>query len=173
MLSLPYHMSDRTAVAEGGLERAPSRQIRQGVSVSCSNAPQDVRYVRSGRPPRPVGRVDFTFMYAAHDAFTRDLRRLADAVEGGRTAEAAVRAGWATFKNQLHFHHTAEDNWLWPALREKVTRPDEISVLDAMEAEHLLIDPLLFLGDARTTGDDLYGLPDRVGAFAPTLPPHI
>jgi hemerythrin-like domain-containing protein len=112
-------------------------------------------------------------MYAAHDAFTRDLRRLADAVEAGRTAEAAVRAGWATFKNQLIFHHTAEDNWLWPALREKVTRPDEISVLDAMEAEHLLIDPLLFLVDARITGDNLDGLADGVGALAGTLTAHM
>jgi hemerythrin-like domain-containing protein len=141
--------------------------------MSSSNTPQDVRYVQSGRSPRPAGRVDFTFMYAAHDAFTRDLGRLADAVDAGRTAEAAVRAGWATFKNQLHFHHTAEDNWLWPALRQKVTRPDEISVLDAMEAEHLLIDPLLFLVDARITGDDLDGLADGVGALASTLTAHM
>jgi hypothetical protein len=48
------------------------------------------------------GKVDFTFMYAAHDAFHRDLRRLAGAVEAARTAEPAVRAGWATLKNQLH-----------------------------------------------------------------------
>jgi len=123
---------------------------------------------------RPLqGKVDFTLMYAAHDAFHRDLRCLTAAVEAGQTADPAVRAGWATFKNQLHFHHTAEDNWLWPALRQKVTRPDEISVLDAMEAEHLLIDPLLFLVDARITGRDLDGLADGVGALATTLTAHM
>jgi hypothetical protein len=94
-----------------------------------------------GRHPRPAGKVDFTFMYAAHDAFNRDLRRLAAAAGSDRTADPAVRIGWATFKNQLHIHHTAEDKWLWPALRDKVTRPDEVSVLDAMEAEHLRSSP--------------------------------
>src|SRR6266567_4470638 len=75
------------------------------------------------RRRRPLqGKVDFTFMYAAHDAFNRDLWRLAVATEAGRTADAAVRTGWATFKNQLHIHHTAEDAWLWPALRKKGRR---------------------------------------------------
>src|SRR3984885_8106688 len=65
--------------------------------------------------PAP-GRVDFTVMYAAHDAFDRDLSRLTEAVRSGRTADPAVRAGWATFKNQLHLHHTAEDIPRWPPL---------------------------------------------------------
>ncbi len=60
------------------------------------------QHIPPGRPPRPAGKVDFTFMYAAHDAFSRDLRRPAAAVEAGRAAEPAVRAGWATFKHQLH-----------------------------------------------------------------------
>ena len=47
--------------------------------------------IPSGRHPRPAGKVDFTFMYAAHDAFSRDLRRLAAAAEAGRTADPAVR----------------------------------------------------------------------------------
>ena len=51
------------------------------------------------RRRRPLqGQVDFTFMYAAHDAFHRHLRRLASAVEAARTAEPAVRAGWAAFR---------------------------------------------------------------------------
>src|SRR6266568_2824813 len=111
------------------------------------------------RRRRPLqGKVDFTFMYAAHDAFHRDLRRLAAAAEAGRTADPAVRAGWATFKNQLHIHHTAEDVWLWPALREKVTRPGEVSVLDAMEAEHARIDPLVSRVDASLAATGLEGL---------------
>jgi hypothetical protein len=97
--------------------------------------------------PAP-GRVDFTVMYAAHDAFDRDLSRLTEAVRSARTADPAVRAGWATFKNQLHLHHTAEDIALWPALRRQVTEPAQIAVLDAMEAEHARIDPLLARVDA-------------------------
>jgi hypothetical protein len=49
------------------------------------------------RRRRPLqGTVDFTLMYAVHDAFHRDLRRLTAAVEAGQTADPAVRAGWAT-----------------------------------------------------------------------------
>ncbi len=126
------------------------------------------------RRRRPLqGKVDFTFMYAAHDAFNRDLWRLAVATEAGRTADAAVRAGWATFKNQLHIHHTAEDVWLWPALREKVTRPDEVSVLDAMEAEHARIDPLVSRVDASLAATGLAGLAENIGALTAALGSHM
>jgi len=78
-----------------------------------------------------------------------------------------VRAGWATFKNQLHVHHTAEDTLLWPPLRQKVTRPDETAVLDAMEAEHARIDPLLSQVDASLAASG------PVGALAQTLAAHM
>jgi iron-sulfur cluster repair protein YtfE (RIC family) len=117
---------------------------------------------------RPLqGKVDFTLMYAVHDAFHRDLRCLTAAVEAARTADPAVRAGWATFKNQLHVHHTAEDTSLWPPLRQKVTRPDETAVLDAMEAEHARIDPLLSQVDASLAASG------PVGALAQTLAAHM
>jgi Hemerythrin HHE cation binding domain len=147
--------------------------------MSSSSTGQYGTHVQvSGRPrppgtPRPAGRVDFTFMYAAHDAFNRDLRRLALAIEAGRTAEPTVRAGWATFKNQLHVHHTAEDRLLWPALRDKVTRPEETSVLDAMEAEHLCIDPLLARVDAGIAAGDLAAPAEAVKALTGTLTAHM
>lgn len=125
------------------------------------------------RRPRPAGEVDFTFMYAAHDAFHRDLRRLVAAVDAGHSADPAVRTGWATFKNQLHLHHTAEDRWLWPAVRAKVTRPDEMSVLDAMEAEHLHLDPLLSQVDAALVASDLAGLAEGASALATALTAHM
>ncbi len=126
------------------------------------------------RRRRPLqGKVDFTFMYAAHDAFNRDLRRLAVAAEAGRTADAAVRAGWATFKNQLHIHHTAEDAWLWPALRKKVTAPGEVSVLDAMEAEHARIDPLVSRVDASLAATGLAGLAENISALTAALGSHM
>ena len=119
------------------------------------------------------GKVDFTLMYAVHDAFDRDLRCLTAAVEAGRTADPAVRAGWATFKHQLHVHHTAEDTSLWPPLRQKATRPDETAVLDAMEAEHARIDPLLSQVDASLAAPGHAGLPSDAGALAQTLAAHM
>src|SRR5579862_8603582 len=98
-----------------------------------------------------TGDADLTIMIAAHDAFRRDLTRLA------RTASAApdparresVQAGWELFKRQLHLHHTAEDEIIWPKLRPRLAHsPAALSVLDAMEAEHELIDPLLAGVDA-------------------------
>jgi iron-sulfur cluster repair protein YtfE (RIC family) len=112
-------------------------------------------------------------MYAAHDAFHRDLRRLAGAVEAARTAEPAVRAGWATLKNQLHVHHTAEDEFLWPALRAKVTQPGDVAVLDAMEAEHARIDPLLSRVDASLAATDGAALVENTGALARVLAAHM
>jgi iron-sulfur cluster repair protein YtfE (RIC family) len=123
---------------------------------------------------RPLqGKVDFTLMYAVHDAFHRDLRYLTAAVEAGQTADAAVRAGWATFKNQLHVHHTAEDTSLWPPLRQKVTRPGETAVLDAMEAEHARIDPLLAQVDTSLAAPGHPGLADNAAALAQTLADHM
>jgi iron-sulfur cluster repair protein YtfE (RIC family) len=123
---------------------------------------------------RPAqGTVDFTFMYAAHDAFHRDLRRLAAAVETGQTADPAVRAGWATFKNQLHVHHTAEDRWLWPPLRGRLTLPDETDVLNAMEAEHARIDPLLARVDASLAATGLAGLAENASALTGALAAHM
>jgi iron-sulfur cluster repair protein YtfE (RIC family) len=123
---------------------------------------------------RPLqGKVDFTLMYAVHDAFHRDLRYLATAVEADQTADPAVRAGWATFKNQLHVHHTAEDTSLWPPLRQKVTRPGETAVLDAMEAEHARIDPLLAQVDTSLAAPGHPGLADNAAALAQTLADHM
>ena len=118
--------------------------------------------------PAP-GRVDFTVMYAAHDAFDRDLSRLTEAVRSARTADPAVRAGWATFKNQLHLHHTAEDIALWPALRRQVTEPAQIAVLDAMEAEHARIDPLLAQVDAALAAGHNAGAGQQATASAAEL----
>jgi hypothetical protein len=89
------------------------------------------------------GKVDFTLMSVAHRAFERDLQRLATAVADRRASDLAVWAGWDTFRNQLHIHHHAEDRSLWPALGRKTTCPDDVAVVDLMEAEHASIDRLL------------------------------
>src|SRR5512138_3801328 len=91
-----------------------------------------------------TAKIDFTMMYASHDAFRRDLRRMAAAAREGRAGRQAVRTGWETFKHQLHVHHTSEDAALWPIVRAKVAQhPDDLDLLDEMEDEHAQIEPLL------------------------------
>jgi len=91
--------------------------------------------------------IDFTMMYVTHNAFRRDLDRLAAAAADPAGA-ARIRAGWENFKNQLHLHHSVEDSHLWPRLQRAVTEPGDLALLEQMEAEHALIDPLLSAVDA-------------------------
>ncbi|GIL31881.1 hemerythrin domain-containing protein [Actinocatenispora comari] len=91
--------------------------------------------------------LDMTAMYAMHDALRRDMTHLARfAGQAGDEPRRvlATAVGWDLFKTSLHIHHTAEDDALWPAMRQRlVDRPDELALLDAMEAEHAAIDPIL------------------------------
>jgi hypothetical protein len=100
-----------------------------------------------------TGGADLTVMLAAHDAFRRDLTRLARAAATANLSDPArrqsVAAGWELLKRQLHLHHTAEDQIIWPVLRPRLAHSKHaLSVLDAMEEEHSRIDPLLAAVDA-------------------------
>ena len=101
--------------------------------------------------------VDMTVMHALHDAFRRDLdtlTRAAVAYDDDPRAQERVRVGWAVLAEQLHHHHTVEDEQLWPLVRRSWRRsPDALDVLDAMEDEHELVDPALAaVGDAVRDG---------------------
>jgi iron-sulfur cluster repair protein YtfE (RIC family) len=91
-----------------------------------------------------------------------------------------VRAGWETFKRQLHLHHTAEDTIVWPALRQRLSGSDGAqSVLDAMEAEHQQIDPLLSaMDDAFARAEegrrgDARAISDVTDALTASLTSHL
>jgi hypothetical protein len=106
-----------------------------------------------------TGDADLTIMLAAHDAFRRDLARLARAAASADLSDPArrqsVAAGWELFKRELQIHHTAEDELIWPALRPRLVHSEHAqSVLDAMEEEHERIDPLLAAVDAAFTQRD-------------------
>lgn len=119
-------------------------------------------------------KIDFTMMYASHDAFRRDLRRMAAAARDGRAGSQAVRAGWETFKQQLHVHHTAEDAALWPIVRVKVAQhPDALDLLDEMEDEHAQIDPLLASVDSAVDAGDAARLSHAVAKLAEALDAHL
>jgi iron-sulfur cluster repair protein YtfE (RIC family) len=131
-----------------------------------------------------TGDADLTVMVAAHDAFRRDLGKLATAASQARTwspdRQAAVRAGWEVFQRQLHVHHRGEDAVVWPLLRGRLAgSASAVSVLDAMQAEHELIDPLLaavdrafgFVGDP--AGEFAADAADAVAELATQLSHHL
>jgi hypothetical protein len=125
-----------------------------------------------------TGDADLTIMVAAHDAFRRDLVRLARAAAFADLPDparrAAVQAGWETFKRQLHLHHTAEDAIIWPTLRTRLTRSVHgLSVLDAMEAEHSLVDPLLAAVDEAFAHPDDGRIGDTADALTSVLLQHL
>jgi iron-sulfur cluster repair protein YtfE (RIC family) len=124
-----------------------------------------------------TGAADLTIMLAAHDAFRRDLTRLARAAATADPSDPArvqsVAAGWELLKRELHLHHTAEDQIIWPVLRPRLAHSEHaLSVLDAMEAEHDLIDPLLAAVDTafNVAPDQLAG---AIDALATTLTGHL
>ncbi|MEV4622223.1 hemerythrin domain-containing protein [Asanoa sp. NPDC049573] len=118
-------------------------------------------------------KLDMTAMYAAHAALRRDLELIARTtarVDDDPRRILRNAAGWAVFKKALHLHHAAEDEALWPQMRATAAdRPDDLALLDAMEAEHDAIDPLLeeidaALADPETGPERLGGLTDALAA---------
>jgi iron-sulfur cluster repair protein YtfE (RIC family) len=125
------------------------------------------------RREKLTGRVDFTMMYVAHDAFNRDLARLIDAADRGRGLTTEAVATWKSFSAQLHTHHTAEDTALWPKLYEVATDADEVGILRDMEAEHASLDPRLERVDAAIADRHGVGLPTELKALGTGLSEHM
>jgi iron-sulfur cluster repair protein YtfE (RIC family) len=123
-----------------------------------------------------TGDADLTIMIAAHDAFRRDLTRLARTASAADLSDPArrqsVAAGWDLFKRELLLHHTTEDELIWPTLRPRLSHsPAALDVLAAMEAEHELIDPLLAAVDAEFPRGDR--LADVIDALTSSLTGHL
>ena len=97
-----------------------------------------------GQAAAPDGPVDLGAMYLMHWGFRRDLAGFTAAVPvtpiGDRRAWARLSRRFGLFADVLHKHHTGEDAGLWPLLAE---RGADRAVLDGLEAEHAVIDPLL------------------------------
>ncbi len=99
-----------------------------------------------GQAAAHEGPVDMTMMYLAHHAFRRDLGTFAAAVPvtpvDDQATWRAMGERWAMFSTVLHHHHEGEDTWVWPFLMERADASGR-AVLEAMEAEHAEIDPIL------------------------------
>ena len=140
-----------------------------------------------GQAAAPPGPVDLLPMYLIHHAFRRDLDDFVAAASRtpatDRTAWAALAKRWHLFAGMLHTHHTGEDEILWPLLETRVRAAgdhDGLATLDAMEAEHGEIDPLLagcregFARLAETADEDaLAALQVRLTATRERLAAHL
>lgn len=103
-----------------------------------------------GQAAAPEGPADMTMMYVLHHAFRRDLRDFARAAATTPTGDGArwtlLAQRWQRFTHELHQHHTKEDEILWPLLLERARAAADATserVLQEMEAEHAVLDPLL------------------------------
>lgn len=123
--------------------------------------------------------LDMTAMRVMHDALRRELAHLARVtVRVGDDPRDVLRtaAGWRLFKTSLRIHHTAEDEALWPALRGNLAgRPDELALLEALEAEHSAVDQLIAAIDGRLADPEggLACLGDLVDSLATGLTAHL
>ncbi|MEU3278622.1 hemerythrin domain-containing protein [Streptomyces antibioticus] len=117
--------------------------------------------------------LDMTMMFAIHDALRRELERIAritSRVDEDPRHVLSTAVGWELFKKFLTAHHTSEDRTLWPVMYEALAgrgAGSEIALLDAMEAEHGLIEPLLTDIDAALADRDSGA--ERLGGLVDTL----
>jgi hypothetical protein len=82
---------------------------------------------------------DLGFMRAIHAGLRRDaarLQALAPQLERGDGRPRAAPKGWPSFRQTLEVHHAAEDDDLWPVLRDHLTQAEDLHQLDLMVAEH-------------------------------------
>ncbi|GAB88723.1 hemerythrin domain-containing protein [Gordonia rhizosphera] len=116
------------------------------MTTTTPAATRPTQLVLPGQAAAPNGPVDPFMMYLMHHAFRRDLADFARCAPRTPVADRVtwrrLRDRWADFGEVLHHHHSAEDQIVWPTLTQRADA-DGRAVLDAMEAEHDLIDPLL------------------------------
>ena len=106
--------------------------------------------VLAGQAAAPDGPIDLTAMFVMHHGFRRDMRDFAAAAQrtpvADRAAWRALHRRWQAYAMVLHHHHAGEDAGIWPLLVQRSTAAGDtgaVATLEAMEAEHEVIDPLL------------------------------
>jgi hypothetical protein len=106
---------------------------------------------------------DFGPLYAVHDAVRRDLARLVSLTGGTASLRAGrasgLRAHWSQLTGVVLAHERAEDEVLWPALRQAVPA-QESGPIDLVTEQH---EALVAAIDAVRHGleaEDAFTLPD-------------
>ncbi|MFD8009591.1 hemerythrin domain-containing protein [Streptomyces sp. NPDC058955] len=116
-------------------------------------------------------RFDMTVAYAMHDALRREshfLARVIARVDPDPRNVLRNAAGWNLFRRALHAHQAAEDEVLWPSLRQALCgRPFFLARLEALEAEHAALAGVLEVIDQALADPDV-GL-ELLGELAGSL----
>src|ERR1035437_7295983 len=109
---------------------------------------------RSDWEPILTAMTDTSMNTNMHSAFQREILRLREGLRKADLSDAKATKGLARrykfFSVTLHQHHQGEDTFQWPNIRPKAN-PQEIAVLDAMEAEHGALASVLGGGGAGVT----------------------
>jgi hemerythrin-like domain-containing protein len=136
-----------------------------------------------GQAAAAEGPIDMHAMYVMHHAFRRDLATFAEAARSTPAADRetwrALADRWELFAHILHHHHTGEDTGVWPFLMARADAGGR-RTLEAMEAEHAEIDPLLracagAFGQLAAAADDevRIDLANRLAAARESLGRHL
>lgn len=122
---------------------------------------------------------DTTTYYLVHRALRRNARRLADATAtydrpDPRRTRALVR--WCRgFIEELHCHHTIEDDAMFPALVARV--PEAAELIARTDAEHATMDEIFVRMEAGLTtlaaGGPVQGLHEAARDLADLLDDHL
>jgi hemerythrin-like domain-containing protein len=122
-------------------------------------------------------------MFAAHTIFRREfglMPGLVRAVAAGDTQRSALVAGHVAFVSSvLNHHHSGEDAYVWPPLRERCPG-DCAALVDVMEAQHHAIhNGLLQVAQAgeawrdSASADARRALAGAVGRLLPVMNEHL
>jgi hemerythrin-like domain-containing protein len=109
------------------------------VGVGVVLAARRVRRRQEQEARDDEGPADLGFMRAIHAGLRRDavrLQALAPQLEQPGVTPREAPKGWATFRQTLHIHHSAEDDDLWPVLRSHLTDDQDLHQVDLMVEEH-------------------------------------
>ncbi len=129
---------------------------------TTTSAAWPTRSMLPGQVAAADGPVDLTIMYVVHHAVRRDLRAFAAAAERtpvtDRMTWQTLTTRWEHFSAVLRQHHRSEDDGVWSLLRGRVDGCER-GILEAMEAGHSAIEPMLAASSAAyralaLTGDD-------------------
>src|SRR5512133_594115 len=136
------------------VRRRPPRVLL--LVVAAGAAALTIRRRRQQAQARDDDRpADLGFMRAIHAGLRRDaarLQALAPQLDHGNGRPGAAPKGWTTFRQTLQVHHAAEDDALWPVLRDHLTQAEDLHQLDLMVAEHRSLTAAIQAVDAALTG---------------------
>jgi hypothetical protein len=121
------------------MARAARRRPPRGLLLVVAAAAAVLTIRRRAQARDDARPADLGFMRAIHAGLRRDaarLQALAPQLERGNGRPRAVPKGWTTFRQTLQVHHAAEDDDLWPVLRDHLTQAEDLHQLDLMVAEH-------------------------------------